>query len=94
MVVARVIGVHTLTRLQGPAAGSCVVPGFAMARGRVGSESWGQLQAHWQLWGPLLSLCTIMASRSHHGHVVVEVCNRSQAWSVLMHGFVFSANYR
>ena len=33
----------------------------------TGSKSQGQLQLHWQLWGPCLSACTTMAAGSHIG---------------------------
>lgn len=84
------------TQMQGPAAGDCVLLGFGRrypcsGRGQ-GCKSWGHLHAHWWLWGPLLSECIVMAARSYHKHMVVEACNRGQAWSRLMYSFAWVAN--
>lgn len=65
------------TQLSEPAAGACVV---AEASCRHIYEGWGgvgkanyegqdQLQVHWQLHGPWLSVCSPVVAWSCHGHM-------------------------
>ena len=50
-----------------------------MVGARADGKGQGQLQVHWQVWRPWLSLGTAMAAGSHDEHMAMEAGDGGQA---------------